>query len=190
MTTPGLGDFACIPISGSTGELIRIGQWLCGDGFHNYEHAEVFVANPSGEPELPLGYTMGAYPHGACYSSVPAEEYQDGWLWSTGAIKLTDTQRNKIAQVADSLKGTPYSALDYFAIAAHRLGLPDPDGELKRYIGNTGHMICSQLVDYCYMVAGVHLFNDGRWPGYVTPADLANVIKHPESVTYGKPGHV
>ena len=46
-------------------------------------------------------------------------------------------------------------------------------------------MICSQLVDYCYLMAGVHLFNDGRWPGYVTPEDLANVIADPSGVTYG-----
>ncbi len=33
-------------------------------------------------------------------------------------------------------------------------------------------MICSQLVDQSYQDAGVHLFSDGRWSGYVTPGAL------------------
>lgn len=169
------GDFACLRISGDVGEMIRIGQWMCGDGFHNYEHAEVKVNETQ---------TLGAYPGGAALVTLP--EDQSSWLWSTGVIRLTDTQRAKIVETALSLEGTPYSAVDYFAIAAHRLRIPDPDHELQDFIGDGKSMICSQLVDYCYLQAGVHLFNDGRWPGYVTPADLANVIMHPESVTYGK----
>jgi hypothetical protein len=27
-----------------------------------------------------------------------------------------------------------------------------------------------------YQDAGVHLFDDGRWPGYVTPKSLANLL--------------
>ena len=64
--------------------------------------------------------------------------------------------------------------MDYFALALHRLGIPAP--ELKRYIGSSKHLICSQLVDLVYAEAGIHLFTDNRWPGYVTPADLANLI--------------
>jgi hypothetical protein len=37
-------------------------------------------------------------------------------------------------------------------------------------------MICSQLVDFCYAKAGVRLFADNRWEGYVTPADLAGLL--------------
>jgi hypothetical protein len=175
--TPLPGDFACLQISGQVGELIRVGQWLCGDGFHNFEHTEVKVDDTQ---------TLGAYPGGADLVTLPPVADQSRWLWSAGVIPLTDAQRAAIVKTAMSLRGTPYSALDYFAIAAHRLHIPDPDNELERYIGETGHMICSQLVDYCYMTAGVHLFNDKRWPGYVTPADLANVIQHPESIVYGK----
>jgi hypothetical protein len=39
-------------------------------------------------------------------------------------------------------------------------------------------MICSQLVDEAYLRAGVHLFDDGRDPGDVTPGDLLYVIAH------------
>lgn len=176
MMTIQLGDFTCIPINGDGGELIRIAQYLNGNGFKNYEHAEL-LATPT--------QTMGAYPGGAALQTVPPVSFQKGWLWSSNTIgpHLSQKQRDTIVQAALALKGTPYSALDYFAIAAHRLDIPGP--LLKNYISSTHHMICSQLVDYCYMVAGVHLFNDGRWPGYVTPEDLANVIADPSGVTYG-----
>ena len=182
MIVPQLGDIACLQISGQVGDLIRVGQWLCGDGFRNFEHCEIYVGLP--DEEGPLGYTLGAYPGGA--DLVPVPEDQGGWLWSTGQVKLTDPQRALIVNAALALKGTPYSALDYFAIAAHRLGLPDPDHEMQTYIGDTKSMICSQLADYCYLQGGVHLFSDGRWPGYVTPEDIANVISHPGNIQYGK----
>jgi hypothetical protein len=175
---PGIGDFAVIPISGNVGKLISFGEWLNGDGFGAYDHAEIYVG--MADANAPLGYTMGAYPGGA--TLVPVPQDQTGWLWSTGHINLTDDQRSKIVQNALACKGIPYSGLDYFALATHRLHVPAPF--LKTYIASTKHLICSQLVDLCYDNAGVHLFNDNRWPGYVTPADLANVILHPEQVVY------
>lgn len=180
LVTPGLGDFTVLPISGETGDLIRVGQWLNGDGFHRWEHAQVFVG--MADKDGPLGYTMGAYPGGAHLVAVP--ETQDGWLWSTGHITLSDEQRTAIVANAMACKGIPYGALDYFALAAHRLHVPDVDGELKKHIGNS--LICSQLVDRCYDLAGVHLFNDHRYPGYVTPADLGQVIMHPQSIVYAQ----
>lgn len=168
------GDFVCVPMKGEAGKLIRFGQWLDGTGYQNYEHAEVLITRTT---------TMGAYPGGAAIQSLAPPDYQVGWLWSSDAIHLTPQQRMSIITTAVSLKGTPYSPLDYFAIAAHRLHVPGGP-LLSNYVASQNHMICSQLVDYCYMKAGVHLFNDGRWPGYVTPEDLANVILHPEGVTY------
>jgi uncharacterized protein YycO len=161
--TPLPGDFAVISISGPVGTLISIGEFLNGSGFGDYDHAEIFVGD---------GMTMGAYPGGARLVPLPAD--QSGFLWSTGYVTFSDAERTAIVSYARQCEGIPYSALDYFALAAHRLHIPAP--QLKEYISSTKHMICSQLVDYCYMEAGVHLFNDGRWPGYVTPADLAAVI--------------
>jgi hypothetical protein len=171
------GDFVCVPMAGKGGELIRIGQYLNGDGFKNYEHAEVLVSPNE---------CVAAYPKGAHSQSLAPPDYQAGWLWSSDAIgvHLTQRQRQDIIDTALDLQGTPYSVLDYFAIAAHRLDLPGGP-LLKDYVASSKHMICSQLVDYCYMIAGVHLFNDNRWPGYVTPEDLANVIADPSGVTYG-----
>ncbi len=163
------GDFVIVPMHGMAGKLIKFGEWLDGDGFKNYEHAEILV-NPT--------QTMGAYPGGAGLRSLPATTWQNGWLWSTGVIHPSLAQRKIIIDTAMSLRGTPYSPADYFALVAHRLHLPG-GSLLKDYVGSSKHLICSQLVDYCYMKAGVHLFNDGRWPGYVTPEDLANVLLNP-----------
>ena len=43
-------------------------------------------------------------------------------------------------------------------------------------------MICSQLVDEAYARAGVQLFDDGRLPGDVTPADLYGLIAAQDAV--------
>lgn len=170
--SPGIlpGDFACVPIAGAAGRLISIGEWLNGSAFGHYDHAEIYVGMI--DPNAPLGYTMGAYPGGA--RLVPVSADQKDWLWSSGKIQLTGPQRAAVVSFALACGGVPYSAADYFALAAHRLHIPVPG--LKDYIQSSGHMICSQLVDWCYMQAGVHLFEDGRWPGYVTPADLAALI--------------
>ncbi|WP_030272755.1 hypothetical protein [Streptomyces sp. NRRL B-24484] len=159
------GDFAVVRMDGHVGRLIRFGQWLNGDGFADYEHAFVFV----GEGQL-----VEAQPGGAelrplsVYAGSPAR-------WSTGRYALTDAQRAAVVTAARWYIGVPYSAADYFALAAHRFRLPI--GPLiKGYVASSRHMICSQLVDQCYLDAGVHLFSDGRWPGYVTPADLAELL--------------
>jgi hypothetical protein len=120
---------------------------------------------------------MGAQPGGARLAPLRLAQYTGkdaDWLWSSGKIKLTDDQRRAIVAQALACKGIPYSAADYFALAAHRLHIPAP--QLKDYISTSQHMICSQLVDWCYLNSGVHLFSDGRWVGYVTPADLAGLI--------------
>jgi hypothetical protein len=173
--TPQPGDYACRNMGGTPGKLISVGEWLDGSGFSIYDHAEVYVGMPN--KNGPYGYTMGAYPGGARLVPLQLEQLNDGngFLWSTGKTEMTGEQRSLIVATAMTCEGVGYSAADYFAIAAHRLHVPVPG--LREYIGDTGHMICSQMVDFCYMRAGVHLFTDGRWPGYVTPADLANLLK-------------
>lgn len=163
--TPQPGDFAVVRLDGRVGRLIRLGQWLNGDGFADYEHAFVYVgdrmvveAEPGGARWTPL----------AAYGGRPI-------LWSTGRIDLTGAQRNSVVAAAERYVDTPYSFLDYLELSAHRLRLPLPG--LRRYIADSRHLICSQLVDQAYADVGVHLFRDGRWPGYVTPADLAKLVQ-------------
>ncbi len=156
------GDFAAVVMHGPAGLAVRIGEWANGNGFGNYEHALIAIGG---------GQIVQAMPDGATCIRRGVEL---GDLWSTGIINPTSAQRLAIVAAARSYVGVGYSSLDYLALAAHRLHLPTP--VLRHFIASTHHMICSQLVDQCYFDAGVHLFDDGRWPGYVTPADLAGLI--------------
>lgn len=159
MSNPEIGDFGLVKMNGDAGRLIRFGQWLNGEGFADYEHAVIYVGGDQ---------IVEAEPRGAKLS--PVTRYKD-ILWSTGWVDLSLLQRTQIAHTALGLVGTPYSFADYAAIAAHRLHIPG-FGLLKSFVASSKHLICSQLVDYCYRSSGVDLFKDGRWPGYVTPASL------------------
>jgi len=107
---------------------------------------------------------------------APWDKYGDRITWSTGRIGMTGQQRVDVAMIGREFEHVPYSFLDYAAIAAHRLHVPGAI-LLRRYVRSTKHLICSQLVDAAYARAGVHLFDDGRWPGYVTPSELAGLLK-------------
>jgi uncharacterized protein YycO len=162
---PQPGDFGLTRIPGAPGVLIRMGQYLAGGGFENYEHAFIVIYDDQ---------IVEAEPGGARISSLseyPADTMEfSHW-------ELTDKQREDVVAHAKSMVGTPYSAFDYFAIAAHRLHLPMPG--LKRYMGTSTHAICSQLVDLCYQAAGLQIFDDHRWPGYVMPASLEQALSGP-----------
>jgi cell wall-associated NlpC family hydrolase len=166
MAEPQPGDCACVSIGGAGGWLVGLGEKACGDAFTQYQHSFILIRDTPGRA------IIQAEPGGA--GVAPLGGYGQ-ILWSTGKIPLTPQQRLAVCAAARRYIGTPYSWLDYVAIGLHTLHVPAPG--LKAYIGSTNHQICSQLVDSAYAAAGVHLFADGRWPGYVTPADLAAVIE-------------
>lgn len=157
-----IGDFGVVPTPGYAGVLIRIGQWLNGDGFANFEHAFVYV----GDNQI-----VEAESAGARLANLDEYNYARIAWYSAPSAKGRD-----IATQARKIVGTPYSWADYFALAAVRIGLPLSAKLLHSYVANSGHMICSQLVDEAYRRAGVQLFDDGRLPGDVTPGDLYRLI--------------
>jgi hypothetical protein len=174
MYTPQLGDIGVTQITGDVGRLIRLGQWLNGTGFADFEHA--FVVSeviPSGGGQPPIIQIVEAEPGGA--REVPLTEYNPrniAWL------HCPEPYRHAVAAAARAFtepRPVPYSAADYFALAAHRLHLPIP--WLRDYVKSSGHMICSQLVDRAAAEGGWHLFADGRWDGYVTPGDIWELIQ-------------
>jgi len=167
-STPLPGDIGLTSIQGPVGALIRVGQWLNSDGFAAYEHA--FVV-------LPGGRLIEAMPGGA--RIVPLTEYDQRDVLYVALADLTYAQRVLIAETAESYEGVPYSAADYLALAAHRAHLPVPG--LRRFVASTHHMICSQLADQAYADAGVQLFDDHRWPGYVTPGALFELLGREEA---------
>lgn len=159
--TPLPGDFGLCRISGLTGAAVSAGQRLIGSGSY-FTHAFIYVGN---------GEVIQAQPGGA-KRVLLAEALNGRKRVAYSAFPLSDDERKIIVSAAQWYTGTPYSFLDYLAIADARiLG----SKRLERYVSTTHHMICSQLVDECYRRAGIELF-PGRIPGDVAPGDLARLI--------------
>jgi hypothetical protein len=162
---PGLGDAGITQIQGEVGRLIRLGQWLNGDGFADFEHAFVYIGD---------GQIVEAEPGGARIAQLAEYDARTvAWL------RCPPEYRENVAAAARSLEGTPYSFLDYVAIAAHRLHIPAPG--LKRLIGR--RRICSALADAAADMGGWHWYADDRWYGDVTPADIWGLIRTQDAMT-------
>jgi hypothetical protein len=167
MTAPKPGDFAVVSAGGLAGPVVGAAErWLLAAGpYSEYQHAFIYTGL-DGDKAI-----IQAEPAGADWAPLTVHSKI---LWSTGKFDLTHYQRGLIVGAAQRYIGTPYSFLDYLAIGLHHWHLPAPG--LKAYIASTRHQICSQLIDTVYLDAGVHLFNDNRWPGFCTPPDLARRI--------------
>lgn len=157
---PRPGDIGLTQITGAGGAVIRAAQWAAGDGFRNFEHA--FEVTDWPDPDTYR--IVEAMPGGAVH--VEMWHDPDRTLW----LICPDQYRDAVEAEALGMVGTPYSFVDYAAIAAHRFHLPVP--HLKKFVADSGHLICSQLVDRAALRGGWHIFDDGRDPGDVTPGDL------------------
>jgi hypothetical protein len=161
---PTPGDFFLLRGTDPVGRLIEFGELLYGEGFGEFSHAGIMVNATQ---------ILEAEPGGARLR--PVDEYGSAMVWSSW--KLDNIARLQLSHTAMTYLGVGYSAMDYFALAAHHWGLPLPG--LKSYVASSGHMICSQLVDQIYTAAGFPMFHDGRWPGFVTPQSLKAVLAGP-----------
>lgn len=164
LMTPRPGDFAVVDTVLRTSRLIQLGEALSRGGFTMFDHA-VICSRVRRDGTV---YIVEATPSGA-EENVWHYDDQD-YLWSTGLVKTS----TKAGKAALAYVNTPYSWLDYAAIAAHASHLWAPG--LRHYLASTKHLISSQLVDRAELDAGVHLFSDRRWRGYVRPSDLADLI--------------
>lgn len=175
MYTPQPGDFFLSQIRGPLGFVIRLGQGLAGD-WSRYTHAGIVLDDHT---------VMAAQPGGARIDTLESVLAFHPVAFSKNP--LTDGQRSDIVAAARVLEGVPYSFLDYLSIVALAFGFKPT--WLREWVANSGHMICSQLVDIVYESAGVCLFDDGRAPGDVTPGDLSHVgdIHHFDTGPYSSP---
>lgn len=165
--TPRPGDFGLTAITGNVGRLIRLGLWLNGDGFGDYQHAVIALSN---------GELIEAEPGPDGARIRPQSEYANtNIVWSDWP--LTEQQRADADREGRALEGIRYSWLDYFALVLHRFHIPFPG--LRRYIESTKHGICSQQVDLISQRAKIELFADNRWCGYVTPGSLYPALHGP-----------
>lgn len=163
MNGPYPGDFGLTKISGLTGKAIAAGQALVGRPAP-VQHALLYIGN---------GLVVQAMPGGA--ECIPLEDANPVVKWSTNHVLLTPYERILIVRAAQELVGTPYSYADYGSIGLARWHIRP--AWVRDYVADTHHMICSQLVDYAYLSAGVRLFPYKVIPGDVIPADLWRLIK-------------
>jgi cell wall-associated NlpC family hydrolase len=163
--TPQIGDYGVVATYGNWHN--RLAGWAIRFGTDSkVNHAFVYVGG---------GQIVEAAPGGARINDVDA---YDNITWSHS--QPWAITRHHIAHAARGMVGTPYGWLDIFAIALAqgRTGrlVNDRTWWVKR-VQRTDRLICSQLVDLAYQQSGIHLFNDGRLPGLVSPGDLAQLIR-------------
>lgn len=156
------GDLFLTQIDGAVGVVIRCGQAFAGD-FSRYIHAgiildndEVISAQPSGARVDPLASIIDKRP--LAIMPVPP---------------TAQDRRGRIVEFARSLEGHRYGFEAYLSIALARLGIKP--GWLQNLMASERGLICSAFADAVWLDAGIHLFDDGRLLGEVTPGDLAHV---------------
>jgi len=162
--TPRPGDFAVVDTRRRTMRRVRLARALSRGGFTMFDHA-VICSRVRRDGTV---YIVEALPAGARENLWHYDDHDH--LWSTGVVKTS----TKAGKAALRYVGAPYSWLDYAALSAHTWHLWVPG--LKHYVASGKHLLSSQLVDRAEQDAGVHLFSDRRWRGYVRPSDLAELI--------------
>lgn len=174
--TPPPGSFGLSIIGGKTGRYVAAGQAFTGDG-SKYTHAflvvdkgEIVEAMPQGARVYPLKHRTDD-PGGIVWTDAPVQNaLLDFPEESRAAVEAG--LRERIIYEARSLEGTKYNFADYLYLALAHFGIKAR--WLRNRIDDSGHMICSQLVDEVYRRVGINLFDDGRLPMDVTPGDLDN----------------
>jgi hypothetical protein len=125
-------------------------------------------AMPSGAEEI----EMAAARHWTAEYVYVRPDYQR-WLNPASLANLAYKEAEygfDVAEKARKYVGTPYNFLTYDKLAASALHLPT--GLLRKWISTRHDMMCSQLADQALADAGFHVFDDGRLPQDVVPAEL------------------
>ena len=169
------GSFFLTSIVGPVGFAIGVGQALAGAP-SRYSHAglildadgTVLEAEPGGARIANISEYAG---RGLLVCDGPVESLTAPPEWRGDEVAYRRYMGAKVANEARKLVGVGYSFVDYLALAALHLHLPSK--WIRQRVESSRHLICSALVDRVYMNAGLHLYDDGRLPGDVMPADLA-----------------
>lgn len=156
--TPRPGDFFLTRTRGWQAALIRFGTRSA------YNHAGIFLGKGWD------AQVVEAQPHGSRISHAPDPARS---VVSTGRLALTSDDRDHIRAAAVELVGVPYSWADIVSVGLLQYGIKPR--WLRRRVAASHNLICSQLVDQAYLMAGIHLFDDGRVPSDCTPGDLAKL---------------
>jgi hypothetical protein len=166
------GDIGFSTIPGQLGGAVSLGQALLRDECR-FTHA--FLVTRDHEQPADTGRALvEAMPRGARYLNQNELVTRFGPGYGYIRLPLTADQQDAISDAALALVGTPYSFLDYAALALWERSWTRPLGgnALRRYVSSSERMICSQLIDHVLCEVGFHLFTDGRLHQDVTPGQL------------------
>lgn len=161
MSTPRPGSMGVVRTHGWAAFGIRLFT------FSRYNHAVVCVSD---------NHLVEAQPSGAVLNNLHTYDGNVEW-WETQPV--SDGVAQAIANRAIDQLGKPYGWLDLIALGLNNLGFHNK--RVLRRLARTDRLICSQLVDYANLLAGVQLYADGRSPGAVSPGDLAELMFEAES---------
>lgn len=157
-TTPMPGEFGVVRTTGWFPQLIRL--------FTQSQVNHAFIVLEDGHS------IVEAQRVGAVISDL--SKWETGHLVVYSRIHDTPITAAEVCKEARALVGTPYNFLDLVALALLLVGrrwtwLLD---RAKR----PDRLICSQLVDRAFTLAGLQLFDDKRPDNEVTPGDLLLLI--------------
>jgi hypothetical protein len=157
------GDIGFSTIPGRVGGWVSLGQALLRDECW-FTHTWIVSSVWAGGVRV-----VEAMPGGARHAYLaPGVRQGPGYGWIR--LPLTLEQRASVTEYAEAAIGVPYSFLDYASLALLHLGWPRR--WTARRVSDSGHLICSQLVDHVLCQAGYHIFRDGRLSQDVTPGAL------------------
>jgi uncharacterized protein YycO len=180
------GDLMFGPMGGFAGVFpVGVGQVLLASRkdrltwrqWWKIRHCGVVVENaPTGWPKV-----VEARPEGAREVRLTARRWTSEYVYIRPEYRMDAsdwqyTQGWTVAEMARKYIGTPYNFLTYAKLAAGHFGLPLSTELLRRWISTRDDMMCSQLVDQALTDAGYHVFDDGRLPQDVVPAELFRAL--------------
>lgn len=126
----------------------------------------------------PIGATriIQAMPKG-----VECVPFQRSKHWTPGNVYIRPDypnpgQRYDVAHHAYCYFGTPYNFLTYLKLAAGAFRMRLTEAWLRKHMSTRKDMMCSQHVDQSLADAGYHVFDDGRLPQDVVPAELFDAL--------------
>lgn len=106
----------------------------------------------------------------------PARHLTDRHIFIRPDYAVREITGAEVARKARHYRDTPYNFLTYLKLAAVALRMPATETWLKSHMSTRRDMMCSQLVDQALADAGFHVFDDGRLPQDVVPAELFAVL--------------
>jgi hypothetical protein len=166
---PRPGDIFLTQIGGLLGLVIRVAQGLLVGDWSRYTHAGIILED---------GTVIAAQPRGARIDPLTSI-IDDRPLAILPVPDWAEDRRDEIVAAARMLEGHPYGFLDYLYIGFMRLerkaGYRVTPRWLTRFVASDRSLICSAFADKVWCKNGLHLFDDGRLHGEVSPGDLAHV---------------